>query len=80
MLELKDAFNVMRRGQVHKGCIYGCIVCKLDEGADCDSISSTVSIVRTMCELILCPKSKTEKFHKLGCIKGDCNKCGISRL
>jgi hypothetical protein len=57
---------------VHKGCI----VCILDEGADCDSTSSIVSGVKTMCELIICPKSKTKKFHKLGCIKGDYNKCG----
>ncbi len=65
---------------MQKGCICGYIVCKLDEGGDCDSTSSIVSGVRTMCELILCPKFKTKEFHKLGCVKGDCNKRGISKL
>jgi hypothetical protein len=65
---------------MHKGCIYGCIVYKLDEGANYDCTSSIVSGIQTMCELILCPKYKIEGFHKSGCIKGNCNKCGISKL
>lgn len=80
MLELKDVFNAMWRGQVHRGCICGCIICKLIKRADCDSASSIIFGVKTMCELILYPKSETKKFHKLGCIKGYYNNCGISKL
>jgi hypothetical protein len=80
MSELKDAFNAMWQGQVHRGCIYGCIICKLDKGADCDFALSIVFGVKAMCELVFYPKFKTKKFHKLGCIKGNYNNCGISKL
>jgi hypothetical protein len=80
MLELKDACNAMWQGQVYKGCICGYTIYKLDEGVDYDYASSIVYGVRTMCELILYLKSEIEKFHKLRCIKGDCNNCGISKL
>jgi hypothetical protein len=70
----------MWQGQVYKGCICGYIVYKLDERVDYDYASSIVYGVRTMCELILCPKFEIEEFHKLVCIKGDCNNCGISKL
>jgi hypothetical protein len=33
-----------------------------------------------MCELILCPNFDIDEYHKLLCIKGDCNNCGISKF
>jgi hypothetical protein len=80
MLELKNVFYAMWRGQVHRGCICGCIICKFNKRANCDSASSIVFGVKTMCEFIIYPKSETKKFHKLGYIKGYYNNCGISKL
>ncbi len=80
MSNLKDVYNEMRQGQVHRGCFCGCTICKLYERVDCDFVSSIVSRGKAMCELIFCPKFETEEFYKLGCIKGDYNNCGISKL
>jgi hypothetical protein len=40
MSELKDVFNAMWWRQVHVGCIFGCKIYKLDEGANYDFASS----------------------------------------
>jgi hypothetical protein len=82
MLELKDAYNSMKPGLVHgTTCICGCRVCKPD-GVHyvCASTLSTVTRVKVMCELILYPKFDTDEYHKLLCIRRDCNNCGISKL
>jgi hypothetical protein len=36
--------------------------------------------MKAMCELILCPKFDIDEYHKLLCIRGDCNNYGISKL
>jgi hypothetical protein len=81
MSKLMDVFNAMKRGLVHGGCIFGYTICKPNERHyGCASASSIVVGVRSMCELILCPKNEHDEYHKLHCIKGECNSCGISKL
>jgi hypothetical protein len=81
MSELKDIFNAMRQGPVHEACICGYTIYKPNERHySCGFASSIVVGVRSMCELILCPKNEHDEYHKLHCIKGECNNCGISKL
>jgi hypothetical protein len=41
---------------------------------------SIFTIVKAMCEFILYPKYDIDEYHKLLCIRRDCNNCGISKL
>jgi hypothetical protein len=82
MLELEDAFNSIKRGPVHGAtCICGCRICK-PNGMHCVCASTLfiVTIVKAMCELILYPKSNIDEYHKLLCIRRDCNNYGIPKL
>lgn len=46
----------------------------------CASTLFIVTILKAMCELIFYPKSNIDEYHKLLCIRKDCNNCGISKL
>jgi len=36
--------------------------------------------VIAFCQTVLCPKDDIEEYHKLECIQGSCEICGISTL
>jgi hypothetical protein len=81
MSKLKYNLNSMCQGPIHGGCVCCCIISKPNGGqCACASTSYVVPRVKAMCEFIICPKFDNEKFHKLECIKRECNMCGISKL
>jgi len=71
----------MHWGPAHGGCVCCCIISKPNGGqCACVLASYVLPRIRTMCEFIFYPKFENEKFHKLECIKGECNICGISKF
>ena len=79
--ELKDGFNAMRRGSVHKNCQCPCQLCRPEPGVQqCMAAHATFTGVTALCETVLCPKDKAEEYHNLGCIQGSCELCGVSTL
>jgi hypothetical protein len=80
MAELKDAFNLMRRGTLHRSCTCSCVVCGGSNDRTCQASTFVLPGVTAMCELILCPKTEDTEFHNLLCIRGDCINYGITKM
>ena len=79
--ELKDGFNAMRRGSVHKNYQCPCQLCRPEPGVQqCMAAHATFTGVTALCETVLCPKDKAEEYHNLGCIQGSCELCRVSTL
>ena len=79
--ELKDGLNSMRHGTVHQNCVCPCNLCRPVPGATaCMAAHATYPGVTTLCQIVLCPKDDTEEYHKLECIQGSCEICGVSTL
>ena len=84
MLYIKEAFNQMRQSKagLHgEGCDCTCVVCLTDKTPrKCGAAACTHSSISLLIETLLCPKSNESTFHKLSCLKGECDHCGSQRL
>ena len=80
MLELKDAFNLLRWGTLHQSCGCTCGIYQGTSTASCEAPNSFLLGVTAMFELIQCPKSEGGEFHSLSCIRGNCPNCGVEKF
>ena len=79
--EMKDGLNSMRHGSVHKNCQCTCALCRPVPGLlGCMAAHATFTGVTALCETMLCPKDDDQEYHKLDCIQGSCDICGVSTL
>ncbi len=72
----------MHTGFFDQNCTCTCNICKPhgEIATPCIANNNVVSGVRNMCEHILCPNGRTDEFHKLECIQGNCFNYDISTL
>lgn len=87
---MRVGLNTLReekRGlHAQQGCSCRCDVCStVSEGASgdnvgCDAHHSTYKRITLLWEACLCLKSEFDEWHKLSCIMGDCENCGVDTL
>ncbi|KAI5082542.1 hypothetical protein GOP47_0002285 [Adiantum capillus-veneris] len=84
MIYSKEAFNQMRQNKtrVHsEGCGYSCDICFTEEVLGKYGASAyTHNSINSLVEMVLCPNPYESTFHKLSCLKGECDECGSKRL
>jgi hypothetical protein len=77
MEELCKGFSTMRieRKGIHVNCTCSCDICGPE--SDCSAHLHTFKGITSLWQSIVCPKGLLDENHKLDCLHGQCNRCGI---